>query len=324
MFSANTFNIDPEHPESCLYWIYHEDKHHDPKDSGYIGVSISGAEVRLKSHMKSVRRGSNLHVHNALRKYGDKMKIKVLMLADPETCLFAEFVLRPLPDMGGNILNVAAGGASPSLGVKYSEERCARMREAATGDKNPFFGKEHSEDTKNKISKANKGSKRTEEVKQQMSETRLGKPLELDEVERARRSAAGKAIQSRPDMVAIYAAARSAPRSAETCRKISEALTGLKLSKEHCKARSDKMKDVPWTNPRANPYNWSLSQHFYEMLERGEKQADALRWLKRDWRDSSLSTIFKKLKKGWKPLEDAAFVSWLSEYKQNKEAQDVT
>lgn len=39
------------------------------------------------------------------------------------------------------------------------------MASARIGELNPFYGKHHSEDTKEKISKANRGKKRTEEWK---------------------------------------------------------------------------------------------------------------------------------------------------------------
>lgn len=42
------------------------------------------------------------------------------------------------------------------------------------GDKNHFWGKKHTEETKNKISKANKGKKRSEEVKKKFSIIRKG------------------------------------------------------------------------------------------------------------------------------------------------------
>lgn len=46
-----------------------------------------------------------------------------------------------------------------------------------TGELNNFYGKHHSDDTKQKISKANRGRKRTNEFKELQSSLKKGKPL---------------------------------------------------------------------------------------------------------------------------------------------------
>lgn len=46
-----------------------------------------------------------------------------------------------------------------------------------TGELNNFYGKHHSDDTKHKISKANRGRKRTNEFKELQSSLKKGKPL---------------------------------------------------------------------------------------------------------------------------------------------------
>lgn len=51
------------------------------------------------------------------------------------------------------------------------------------GENNGMFGKEHTDKTKEKISKANTGSKRTDEQKQQLSNILKGKSHKLKEVE---------------------------------------------------------------------------------------------------------------------------------------------
>ena len=45
------------------------------------------------------------------------------------------------------------------------------------GSNNPFYGKHHTEETKQKISKANKGRKLSEEFKELQSKLKKGKPL---------------------------------------------------------------------------------------------------------------------------------------------------
>lgn len=60
------------------------------------------------------------------------------------------------------------------VGLKHTEERCKRKSEL-TGERNPFYGKSHSDETKLKISKSKAGKKLSEETKQKMSKARLGK-----------------------------------------------------------------------------------------------------------------------------------------------------
>ena len=58
--------------------------------------------------------------------------------------------------IGYDLVNIADGGEGSS-GVFPSKETRKKMSESQKGDKNHFFGKHHSEETLEKISKANKG-----------------------------------------------------------------------------------------------------------------------------------------------------------------------
>lgn len=67
---------------------------------------------------------------------------------------------------------------------KIGENKCLRlasiarekMSEAYKGNMNPFFGKQHSEETKIKISEAEKGKKVSKETRRKMSLAKIGKP----------------------------------------------------------------------------------------------------------------------------------------------------
>lgn len=84
-------------------------------------------------------------------------------------------------------LSKAVHHLSLTKGTSLSEEVKKRMRESWTdsrresvvrklsGERNPFYGKTHSKEVLEIISKTHLGSKRTEECKQKMSETRRGK-----------------------------------------------------------------------------------------------------------------------------------------------------
>jgi len=75
------------------------------------------------------------------------------------------------------------GGPTHFLsGTKHSDERRDHMSNRMTGVNNPFYGKKHTEEGKQKIRQSKtgkKGGKRSEEAKQKMRAAKLGKTGEL-------------------------------------------------------------------------------------------------------------------------------------------------
>lgn len=70
------------------------------------------------------------------------------------------------------------GENNPRFGVKHlpeSKEKMSTKAKERIGNKNAFYGKSHSDETKEKIKKSITGLKHTEDTKQKMSETRKGK-----------------------------------------------------------------------------------------------------------------------------------------------------
>lgn len=63
-------------------------------------------------------------------------------------------------------------------GKKYrphSDEELNKMSKALKGEKNPMYGKHHSEETKRKIAESEKGKKMSEEAKRKISDSNKGK-----------------------------------------------------------------------------------------------------------------------------------------------------
>ncbi len=115
--------------KSCVYWI-HTAEQTDVTKEGYIGVAANGAQKRFREHKCAARKGSKLPIHNAIRKYGDKLIYETVLLGSPEYCLLIEEKLRPLPDIG---YNVSVGGVSVNLGRRVSEETRKKMSDWQKG-----------------------------------------------------------------------------------------------------------------------------------------------------------------------------------------------
>ena len=62
------------------------------------------------------------------------------------------------------------GEKNPNFGKHHSEETRKKMSEALKGEKNPNFGKHQSEDTRKKLSESLKGRTFTEEWRKKISE----------------------------------------------------------------------------------------------------------------------------------------------------------
>jgi len=70
------------------------------------------------------------------------------------------------------------GEKNPFYGKHHSEETKDKIRENrpdVCGEKNPFYGKCHSEETKQKIREKLKGNKLSEETKQKISKSSKGR-----------------------------------------------------------------------------------------------------------------------------------------------------
>ena len=151
---------------------------------GYIGVS-SDIDTRLDNHHK---RTKNEHLKCAIKKYGwDNLIKQVLIISNNQYCLNVEEKLRPIDNVGWNI--ISGGGMPPSKkGITISKETRARM---AVAQKGRIFSKEHRE----KLSVANTGKTykpHSEERKQKISAAQKGKIVSAETRERMSRSGKGR------------------------------------------------------------------------------------------------------------------------------------
>lgn len=133
----------------------------------YIGKSIN-IEVRWSEHKKSAIKGINTKLYRAIRKYGWEKFDKHII----EECLEAELNDKEIYwiehlDTYKHGYNMTLGGE----GVRFF------------GEENGMFGRHHTEESKQKMSRNHKGTTSwlkgkhlPEEVKHKISETLKGKP----------------------------------------------------------------------------------------------------------------------------------------------------
>lgn len=149
-----------------------------PSGKSYIGQTTRTLRQRKNQHYRDAfKEKSNSKFSSAIRKYKDSLKWEILeesisknLLNEKEREYVAKF------DSYFNGYNCTPGGNQPG---EFSKDTVERMIKAKLrGASHPFFGKPRSEETKRKISEANKGMKYPEEVRKKRSERLRGiKPI---------------------------------------------------------------------------------------------------------------------------------------------------
>lgn len=135
------------------YSLYHIGLNAD-LNSGYVGITTN-PDLRFSQH-GWLRKKSNKHLQNALRKYGDQVLKRVIVKdLDQEAAALIEEMLRPYPNIGWNI--APGGGIPPNpKGKERSHEYRQNISKSKVGEKNPMFGKKlvFSDQHKQRLSKA--------------------------------------------------------------------------------------------------------------------------------------------------------------------------
>ncbi len=146
----------------------------------YIGKTIKSLRKRKRDHIGHAKRGYTYYFHNALKKHGEKnFKWIILAKADSEKQLnqLEKFYIAHYREIG-EIYNLTDGGDGSS-GFNHSEKTKKKMSKSQKGNKNSL-GYKHTEEHKRKLSetlKSNKhgiGHRHTEETRSKMSESHKG------------------------------------------------------------------------------------------------------------------------------------------------------
>jgi group I intron endonuclease len=133
----------------------------------YIGSSID-CERRWYIHKWHLNKGKhpNMHLQNAWITYGQNFfNFSILEEVDKSNLLNKEKEYIDLFNTINNLFgyNIANNTLSPMLGRKHSDESKTLMSLVKIGEKNSFFNKKHTEETKEKIRKRKINKKLTEE-----------------------------------------------------------------------------------------------------------------------------------------------------------------
>ncbi len=157
----------------------------------YYGSSIN-LKRRLKDHkcLLNINKHPNRHLQQSYNKYGKNSFIfEIILYCSKEDCLFYEQkFLDKYWDNSINCYNIAKDDVAPmtnikvsltsrinrsirQLGSKRSEETRKKMSEAQKGNKNHQFGKSPSEETRKKMSEAHKNVIFSIETRKKMSQS---------------------------------------------------------------------------------------------------------------------------------------------------------
>ena len=125
-------------------------------------------------------------------------------------------------DLGTGILHNRTDGGEGRSGSILSEETKRKIGNANKGEKNYHYGKSPSEETKTKMSKAQRGKTLSEETKRKMSESRKGRIVSEETRKKQSESNKGK-TRSEESRKKMSGSQKGRIVSEKTRRKISEA-----------------------------------------------------------------------------------------------------
>ena len=132
------------------YCVY---KHTAPNGKVYIGITRRNPYVRWGQN--GIRYKNNNHFYNAIQKYGwDKIKHEILYDGlDQDTAEFYERYFIFVCDSANceHGYNNTLGGEHGKMSNHTNEENSRRAK-LRIGEKNPFYGKKHSEKTRRHLS----------------------------------------------------------------------------------------------------------------------------------------------------------------------------
>lgn len=136
----------------------------------YVGFSKNAAK-RFKRHLTLAENGVNRRLYDSIRKHGKEnfiLEIIATCVTKEEAVELEKFWISELNSLMPNGYNMTVGGDGGNTLVGWTEEE---KKELYTRQANTRIGMKHTEETKEKISKAHLGKTMPEEQKLRLSET---------------------------------------------------------------------------------------------------------------------------------------------------------
>lgn len=270
-----------------VYWV-HLPEHTDMFSTGYIGITSKTVAARMSQHKSdALTRKSNRPFANAIRKYGiENIVVDTLVVGSLEYCQLIEKKLRPSVSIGWNL---AIGGDSPRLGSTASDESKLKMSKAQKGRK-------HSEETKKKIGAKSKLFRHSEESKAKMSESQKGRTIPEDVRAKISKAGIGRVCSE---------------ATKEKLRPHWDKNTFSDLAKqkalEYLKSLSS------WEVHSANKAVWVLADKMYKYTAENPTHGSKRLANYFGFKECSVMGILKKLRTGWCPLEDEKWLKFHAE-----------
>lgn len=215
-------------------------------------------------------------MHNAIRKYGERITVTTLLEDDIEFCQLVEWGYRDKVDVGWNH---GIGGASTRAGSKTSEE------------------------TKAKLSLIGKGRKNSPETIQKMilaQSRRVWTDADRERVRQMALSRVGVAFseEHRRNLSAAH------PRD------------GVFGDLAVANARAFHNTQPPWERGRSNTSVWALSCEIADAISVDEGIGEFTLGRIFNLRAHQVRKVLKKVRGGWQPCHDVVFTQWLTTYKK--------
>lgn len=171
-------------------------------NKSYIGQTIYTLEKRKSGHLHSVRNNSTVYFHNAIRKYGEEnftweviddtaKTIGELNLLE-QKYIKEYYTFRDDPECNGYNLTAGGEGGDTLSNHPNLKEIREKISVNISGEKNGFYGKTHSKETKERIRKCNTGRKCTIETKLKMRNSHIGMTHSTATIQKIRKSKLGK------------------------------------------------------------------------------------------------------------------------------------
>jgi len=142
----------------------------------YIGQTTQFLCRRIADHVsKSLNDKDAYYFHKAIKKHGKDSFVWTIIgeSVSREDLNNLEIEMIKKYDTFNNGYNLTLGGEGAS-GYKLTEEVKDKISKTLSGKNHPWYGKHHSEETKIKISKANKGRKFSKEHRKNLSDANSG------------------------------------------------------------------------------------------------------------------------------------------------------